>query len=552
MRGDEMCAVGGVAAAAVHVHRTGIDRVAGGRVGLGASVAEEPRGAGGEGERRGRGRAGQKERPTRPRLGGASRASRLLCLLAARHVSARILPSMATRVRFAPSPTGFLHIGGVRTALMNWLYAQQTGGAFLVRIENTDTSREVEAAAERIFDDLRWLGLDWDEEPRFQLDRVDAHREAAERLVAEDKAYVDEGAIRLRMPGEGETQWTDLVKGTLRFANADVKQALRPRDDPSAPGDMVIVRADGRPTYNFASPHDDVLDGITHVIRGDDHVSNTPKQLAVMRALGAEPPQYAHLPMVFDDSGKKLSKRRGAASLQELEARRNEPLVYLEEFRAVGYLQDALINHLVLLGWSPGAEETILPLDEILARFRLEDVNPSPARFDYKRLDWMNGVYLRALAPEEFADRLVAYLRQEGYEWDEARVRETAPLVQEKIARLGEYPAFAGFFFQSAEDVPAAAAELDGSVIAAAIEALEPLDEFSPEAIEGALRPLPERLRLKPRDVFRPLYTAVCGRPTGPSLFHSLPLLGKEESLARLTRAGEHAATASADVRVQE
>lgn len=419
---------------------------------------------------------------------------------------------------------------------MNWLFARQAGGDFLVRIENTDTSREVEHAAERILEDLKWLGLDWDEEPRFQLDRQDEHREAAERLVAEGKAYYDEGAIRLRIPHDGEVVFNDVVKGELRFANKDIKSALSPRGS-DVPGDLVIVRADGRPTYNFASPHDDVIDGISHVVRGDDHVSNTPKQIHVIQALGAELPAYAHLPMVFDDNGKKLSKRTGAASLAELEARQGEPLVYLEEFRALGYVQEALINHLVLLGWAPGSEETLLSLDELVRRFSLEAVNPSPARFDYKRLDWMNGVYLRSLTEPDFSARLLGYLGEQGFSWPAQRVEETVPLVQEKLVRLGDYPSFAGFLFQAAEEITPAAQELDGAVLTAALDALTPLDVFDTATVEAALRGLPEELGLKPRNFFRPLYTAVCGRPTGPSLFHSLPLLGKDETLERLRRA---------------
>jgi glutamyl-tRNA synthetase len=445
--------------------------------------------------------------------------------------------SSAPRVRFAPSPTGFLHIGGVRTALFNWLYARRLGGEFFVRIENTDTSREVEHATEHILADLAWLGLNWDGAVTYQMDRMDVHRAAAERLVAEGKAYYDDGAIRLKIPDAGEVVWHDLVKGEMRFANADIKAALRPRGDTSAPGDLVLVRADGRATYNFASPHDDVLDGITHVIRGDDHVSNTPKQIHVIRALGAEVPSYAHLPMVFDDAGKKMSKRSGATSLEELNARSDEPMVYLEEFRAAGYLPAALLNHLVLLGWSPGGEETVLALAEVTRRFSLDAVNPAPARFDYKRLEWMNGVYLRETPFADYEELLVSYLKETDFlpDGDAAKadlVRATAPLVHDKMTRLGEYPDFCRFLFT---DVPPAP-EADAVVAAAALLALSHVDPFDVAGVETALRALPEELGLKPRAVFRPLYAAVCGRPTGPSLFDSLPLLGREETLKRLRR----------------
>src|SRR5581483_5831667 len=273
--------------------------------------------------------------------------------------------AMSVRVRMAPSPTGFLHIGGVRTFLFNWLFARHHGGEFRLRIENTDTSREVAEAVEQIQESLRWLGLDWDGEATFQLDRMDDCRRVAEQLVADGKAYEDEGAIRFRMPDEGSTSWEDAVRGRVEFANESLE-------------DLVLVRGDGRPTYNFASPMEDVWDGITHVIRAEDHISNTPKQLNIIRAVGADVPVYAHVPNVNGADGKKLSKRHGATGV--------------DEFRRSGYLPDALVNFLALLGWAPDGETTIMSRDELVERFTLERVTPSPAQFDYAKLDWMNGV----------------------------------------------------------------------------------------------------------------------------------------------------------------
>src|SRR3989449_3377208 len=316
----------------------------------------------------------------------------------------------------APSPTGFLHIGNVRTALFNWLFARHEGGEFRLRIENTDTSREVEEATEQIQDSLRWLGLDWDGEVTFQVDRLQDCADVARRLVDEGKAYEDDGAIRFRMPNEGVTAWDDAVRGRIEFPNEQLE-------------DVVLIRSDGRPTYNFASPLEDVWDGITHVIRGEDHISNTPKQINIIRAVGAEPPVYAHVSHVLGPDGKSLSKRHGS--------------VTVDEFRHAGYYAPALMNFLALLGWSYDDKTTIMSRDELVERFTLERVVPSPAAFDYQKLDWMNGVYLRALPPEEYADALVEYL---GPEWDEQIVRRAAPLVQEKITRLDEFPAFAGFF----------------------------------------------------------------------------------------------------------
>ncbi len=413
---------------------------------------------------------------------------------------------MSVRVRMAPSPTGALHIGGVRTALFNWLYARNKSGEFLVRIENTDTSREVEGAVQHALDSLAWLGLDWDKPPTFQLDRLDDCRRVAEQLVADGVAYEDEGAIRFRMPDEGTTSWVDAVRGEISFPNESLE-------------DLVLVRADGRPTYNFASPMEDVWDGITHVIRGEDHVSNTPKQINIIRAVGAELPIYAHVPNVMGSDGKKLSKRHGATGVDEL--------------RAQGYYAPALLNFLALLGWAPDGETTIMSRDALVERFSLEHVSPSPSQFDYDKLDWMNGVYLRALPVDEYADVLLAYLREQDYDWDEQLIRAAAPLVQEKIAKLGEFPAFAGFLFHDVE----ASVDGDGAVVAAARDALAELEPFTAEAIESALRAVLETLGLKPRQGFQPIRIAVTGSKISPGLFESIELLGRETTLARLSAA---------------
>jgi glutamyl-tRNA synthetase len=412
-------------------------------------------------------------------------------------------------VRFAPSPTGFLHIGGVHTALFNWLFARHEGGEFRLRIENTDTSREVAEATEQIQGSLSWLGLDWDGPTTFQLDRMDRCKEEAARLVREEKAYEDEGAIRIRMPDEGATAWDDLVRGTIEFPNEKLE-------------DLVAVRADGRPTYNFASPVEDWLDGITHVIRGDDHISNTPKQIRILEALGAPVPAYAHLGSILGPDGRKLSKRHGAVSVAE--------------FRRDGYYAPALFNYLALLGWSYDDRTEMFSRDELISLFTLERVGASPATFDYQKLTHLNGVYLRALPRDEYADLLVDYLRQQGLDWDEQLVRRAAPLVQEKIATLGEFPAFAGFLF---ERVDPDRALLDGSspLLRAAHDALEDVDPFEAERIEATLRELAERLGLKPREAFQPIRVAVTGSKVSPGLFESIELLGREETLARLAAA---------------
>jgi glutamyl-tRNA synthetase len=284
----------------------------------------------------------------------------------------------------------------------------------------------------------------------------------------------------------------------------------------------VLVRADGRPTYNFASPMEDVWDEITHVIRAEDHISNTPKQINIIRAVGAELPVYAHVPNVNGADGKKLSKRHGATGV--------------DEFRKSGYLPDALVNFLALLGWAPDGETTIMSRDELIERFSIERVTPSAAQFDYAKLDWMNGVYIRALPEEEFAHALVLWLGEQGYEWDAVLVRKAAPLVQEKLTRLDEFPAYARFFF---EDVSPDPAELDGGgpVIAAARDALARLEPFTTEAIEAALRGVADQLGLKPRQAFQPLRIAITGSKVSPGLFESIELLGREKTLERLSSA---------------
>jgi len=411
----------------------------------------------------------------------------------------------------APSPTGSLHIGGVRTFLFNWLFARGRGGECLLRIENTDTSREVAESVAQIERSLRWLGIDWDAETTFQLDRLERAQEEASRLVAEGTAYENEGAIRIRMPDDGSTGWDDAIKGRIEFPNEQLE-------------DLVLVRSDGRPTYNFASPLDDWLDEITHVIRGDDHVSNTPKQLHVLRALGAEPPVYAHVPSVFGEDGRKLSKRHGAISV--------------DEFRSAGYVPEALMNFLSLLGWAPDGETTIMSREELVERFSLERVGSSPATFDYAKLDWMNGVYLRELPPNEYADRLVTYVREQGSDWHEERIRAAAPLVQEKIGRFGEFAGFAGFLFHDVDPDPSL---LDPGILVAALDVLGATEPWSVEQIEASLKRLCAELGEKPRTVYPPIRVAVTGSKVSPGLYESLELLGKDEALTRL-RAGAQAA----------
>ena len=408
----------------------------------------------------------------------------------------------------APSPTGFLHVGNVRTALFNWLFARHEGGEFHLRIENTDTGREVAEATEQIQGSLRWLGLEWDGDVTFQLDRLERCQAEARRLVEEGRAYEDEGAIRFRMPDEGSTSWDDLVLGPIDVQNETLE-------------DLVILRSDGRPTYNFASPVEDWLDEITHVVRGHDHVPNTPKQIQILEALGAAAPRYGHVPFVNGPDGAGLSKRHGS--------------VTTDEFRAQGYLPDALVNYLALLGWSYDDKTTIMSRDELIERFTLERVSKSAAIFDYEKLNWMNGVYLRALSEEAYGDSLVTWLREQGYGWDEALVRRSVPLVQAKITRFSEFPPYAGFLFDDVEPDPAGL-DGNGELLAAAADSLESLEPFATESIEAALRQVADERELKPREAFQAIRIAVTGSKVSPGLFESIELLGRDETLKRLRR----------------
>jgi glutamyl-tRNA synthetase len=417
------------------------------------------------------------------------------------------------RVRFAPSPTGALHIGGARTALYNWLLARQSNGAFVLRVEDTDRERSTPENVEQIYDALRWLELDWDEGPFSQAERRPRHEEAIQQLVADGHAYLDEGAVRLRVPDEGETVMHDVIRGDSSFPH-------------SAIDDFVIARSDGSPLYNLAVAIDDLDMGITHVVRGADHHSNTPRQLMILRAMGAEPPVYAHLPLLHGTDGKKLSKRHGAASVQEL--------------RDAGYLPEAVRNYIALLGWGYDESTELFTTDELIERFSLERVSKSPAVFDEQKLRWMNGLYLRRLAPEELQRRLEQYL---GRKVPLAAVE----IAQEKMQTLDDFWRLAAFLVEPPElDERAWATVMtDGASerLRRARDAIASADPFDPEGLEAALRPVVDELGAKPRDVYQPIRVAISGGTVSPGIFESVAVLGRDETLARidsaLARAGD-------------
>jgi glutamyl-tRNA synthetase len=412
------------------------------------------------------------------------------------------------RVRFAPSPTGALHIGGARTALYNWLLARGSGGQLVLRIEDTDRERSTPENVEQILDALRWLELDWDEGPISQFERAVEHRAAIEQILASGHGYEHEGAVRIKVPDEGEAVVKDVIRGDVTFPLAAID-------------DFVIARSDGSALYNLAVAVDDRDMDITHVVRGEDHLSNTPRQILILQALGIEPPIYAHLPLLHGPDGKKLSKRHGAASAQEL--------------RGAGYLPPAVRNYLALLGWGYDESTTFFTTDELIERFSLERVSKNPAVFDEQKLAWMNANYLRGLEIDE-----LVRLLQERYERED--LREAAEISQEKLRTLEDFWPFAGFLFERREIEPAAWEKVmakDGALesLRAAREALGGLPEWDKEAIEAALRDVVDARGVKPKEVFQPVRVAISGTTVSPGIFESLAALGRDESLVRIDAA---------------
>lgn len=467
---------------------------------------------------------------------------------------------MTVRVRIAPSPTGFLHVGTARAALFNWLFARHHGGTFIVRIDDTDTERSTAEFESDILGSLRWLGLDWDEGVEVggphgsyrQSDRFDRYRDVAGHLLATGAAYHDPrspeeldelrtraqregrhpgfyirrpdavagaGPVRLAVPLDAPVVFEDVVRGEIRF-------------EPESIDDFVILRSDGTPTYHLASTVDDVDYGITHVARGEDLLPSTPKHILLTRAIGAEQPAYAHLPLLFGTDGKKLSKRYAATAV--------------DEYRKAGYLPEALFNFLSLLGWSIGPERTVFTRAEAVAAFDLPQVSKNPAVFDPDKLEWMNGEYVRALPPREFAARARPFL-QGGLgrplsedEWGAFEV--IAPLVQERTKTLSEVAAQVRFLYEEPEydeDSWSKVMEKDGvtDVLDAAGDRLRALDEWTTERIEATLRGMLETLGIGARKGLQPLRVAVTGSSISPPLFESLAVLDRATVLDRIGRA---------------
>jgi glutamyl-tRNA synthetase len=452
------------------------------------------------------------------------------------------------RLRFAPSPTGALHIGGARTALYNWLAARHDGGALVLRIEDTDRERSTAENVEQILDALRWLELDWDEGPVSQASRSERHQAALQRLLESGHAYHDaatakdvevwkaehgagrgyrgtptdeeSAAVRLRVPDAGATVVEDILRGPVSFPN-------------SSYDDFVIARGDGSVLYNFAVAVDDAEMGITEVVRGDDHLSNTPKQLLVLEALGCEPPRYAHLPLLHGPDGKKLSKRHGAASVQEL--------------RDSGYLPAAVRNYLALLGWGTTDDTTLMSTAELVRRFRIEDVGKSAANFDEKKLRWLNGRFMREMPLDEYTEAVARHLgRDPG-----AKLRAACDIVQEKAQTLEEVWPLIRFLFEDPVDDPKAWSKVmkngSGELLEATLEALRETEPFEADPIEAALRAIIDRFEVKPGKLYQPIRVAITGTSVSPGIFESLAVLGREQVLSRLETAIERLSVGKPD-----
>ena len=440
----------------------------------------------------------------------------------------------AMRVRFPPSPTGALHIGNARTALYNWLLARGQGGQLVLRIEDTDRERSTPENVQKIFEALEWLGIDWDEGPIYQSANAGRHAEVVEQLIAGGHAYrstagpddvkafkerhgnrgfrgEDEGtgAVRLRVPDEGATVVNDVIRGESAFENALLD-------------DLVIARGDGTPVYHLAVVVDDADAGITHVVRGADHYSNTPKQMLIQQAMGAPTPLYAHLPLLHGPDGKKLAKRHGATSVQDL--------------RDAGYLPEAVLNYLALLGWGFDEETTFHSIAELQQRFSLERVSKSPAVFDEQKLRWMNGRYVRELDVDDLTSRLEDLTGRSG-------LRGAVEISQDKISTLSEFWPLTHFFFDGPVDDPAVRERVIDApggreALAAARAALADVPApWSQDDVEAALTAVADKIGVKRKQVFQPLRVALTGTTVSPGIFETVALLGRDETLARVDHA---------------
>ena len=422
------------------------------------------------------------------------------------------------KVRFAPSPTGFLHLGSARTALFNWLYARHTGGKFLLRVEDTDKVRSENRFLDEILNDLRWLGLDWDEEPVFQSDRFDVYRKKAEELLAKGKAFREGDAIIYDVKKGRDIEINDVIHGKVVFNTDEIKP-------------QVMIKSDGSPAYNFCCVVDDANMGITHIIRGDDHLSNTPKQVLFYEALGEVLPKFAHIPLMMGQDGSKLSKRHGAVSV--------------EEYKKEGYLPEALGNYLTLLGWNPGDEREILSRKETIASFVLENMSDVQSKFDVAKLKWMNAEYIKTRTGEELYPIVKETLEKAGYDLNgisEESILKIIELYKVRVKTLSEFPALTESFFKDDYTVEEKGArkylEPEGlkQNVKMFADRIKEDEIFSAENLEKLCRQIAEEKTLKAREIIHPTRMAISGTTQGAGLFEMMEVLGKEKVLARMYR----------------
>jgi glutamyl-tRNA synthetase len=423
-----------------------------------------------------------------------------------------------TRVRFAPSPTGYLHIGSARTALFNWLFAKASKGVFLLRIEDTDRERSHKKYVDEIIGSLAWLGISWEDRPVYQTKRLKLYRQFASRLVEDGAAYaVKGGALAFRMPKE-KIIVSDLIRGPIEF-------------DGSLQEDLVIIKSDGNPTYNFACVVDDIDMGITHVIRGDDHISNTPKQIALYQALGLPIPLFAHIPLILGEDRSRLSKRHGATSISE--------------YRELGYLPEAMVNFMALLGWSPGDNREIMTLEELVAAFSLERVVKTAAVFNLEKLNWINNQYIKNMDTGVLAGLVRGHMKKCGVrkKVGATELRNMVRLFKTRMNRISDFCPQARYFFtQDVEFEKDAADNLMRRrelkiIFNLLITGLGRVRPFSPEAIEKCCRDIIQKLGISSGDLIHPVRAAITGRTSSPGLFEVMHLLGKDRTIKRLKQA---------------
>ncbi|MBF0533209.1 MAG: glutamate--tRNA ligase [Candidatus Omnitrophica bacterium] len=437
------------------------------------------------------------------------------------------------KVRFAPSPTGYLHIGGGRAALFNWLYARGQEGVFVLRIEDTDRQRSKQEFVDEILDSMRWLGLTWDE-IYYQSQRFDIYRQYAQQLLAAGNAYEENGAILFKTPAK-EIKFFDLIRGEIVFDTGNFvayQEGADPAAGTEAPGlkDEVLIKADGSPVYSFACVVDDALMEITHVIRGEDHISNTPKQLLLYEALGFKPPKFAHMPLIMGEDGGRLSKRTGA--------------VAVTDYRRMGFLPEAMVNYLMLLSWSPGGDQEIIALDAAVKKFTLKKVNKASAVFSMEKLRWINGEYIKKYDAEKLADMAVPFLREAGLiagTVDREKIKAIVELYRSRMPTLADLSARAGFLFKNdfAIDPELKAKHFKpeyAKTFSEFSERLRQAPAFDATTVEKVFRKAVEDMGLKMSDIVHPCRVALTGSDVGPGLFETMAVLGQEKTIARLLR----------------